>query len=185
MSNNKIEIINSPDSLHPFLVLNKPSGLPSAPLHDGDESALTFALENFPQIKEISGKKNVEHGLIHRIDTETSGLVLVALSQEFYDFMQSEQNENRFEKWYRADVQKDSSLYEKIDGFPLPPFSKNEIEKKIAENEMILVESSFRKFGIGGKEVRRFQKALEKPQEKNPAERFTKLKSLFCPRKKR
>lgn len=150
----KIEIINSPDSLHPFLVLNKPAGLPSAPLHDGDESALTFALENFPQIKEISGKRSVEHGLVHRIDTETSGLVLVALSQEFYDFMQNEQNENRFEKWYRADVKSSLNLYEKIDGFPFPPLSKSEIQKKIAGNETISVESSFRKFGIGGKEVR-------------------------------
>lgn len=154
MNNNKIEIVNSPDTLHPFVVLNKPAGLPSAPLHEGDESALTFALENFPQIKGISGKKSVEYGLIHRIDTETSGLVLVALSQEFYDFMQNEQNESRFEKWYRADVKNSLNLYEKIDGFPLPPLSKSEIEKKIAGNETISVESPFRKFGTGGKEVR-------------------------------
>lgn len=152
--NSKIEIINSPDSLHPFLVLSKPTGLPSAPLHDGDESTLTFALRDFPEIKEINGKKSVEYGLIHRIDTETSGLVLVALSQEFYDFMQNEQKAGRFEKWYKADVQKNLSLYEKIDGFPLPPLSKNEIEKKISRNEKISVESSFRKFGLGGKEVR-------------------------------
>ena len=61
----KIKIINSPDSLHPFAVLDKPAGIPSAPLHDSDESALAFAIENFPEIKKISGKKNVEHGLIH------------------------------------------------------------------------------------------------------------------------
>lgn len=184
MSNNKIEIINSPDSLHPFLVLNKTAGLPSAPLHSGDESALTFALRDFPQIKEISGKKNVEHGLIHRIDTETSGLVLVALSQEFYDFMESEQNEGRFEKWYRADVQKDFSLYEKIDGFPLPPFSQNEIEKKIAENEMFFVESSFRKFGIRGKEVRPVSESSGKAARKKSGGTVYKTEIAFLSEEK-
>lgn len=150
----KIKIINSPDSLHPFAVLDKPAGIPSAPLHDSDESALAFAIENFPEIKKISGKKNVEHGLIHRIDTETSGLVLVALSQEFYDFMMNEQKEDRFEKWYRAEIKKDFDLSKKIDGFPLPPLSLENLEIKIKGKEKIKVASAFRKFGPGGKEVR-------------------------------
>lgn len=150
----KIKILNNPDSLHPFLVVDKAAGVPSAPLFEGDFSALTLALNAFPEIKNVHGKKEVEHGLVHRIDTETSGLVLIALTQDFYDFMIQEQAENRFEKSYRAQVDFIGDIYEKLNGFPPKPFSIEEIESAMKNQGMLAVESEFRKFGKGGREVR-------------------------------
>ncbi len=101
----KIKIIQKPDLEHDFLVVYKPSGLASAPLFEGEESALTQAIELFPQIKKVAGKKKIEYGLIHRIDTATSGLLLIALTQDFYDFLQEEQKKGNFIKHYRALVE--------------------------------------------------------------------------------
>ena len=69
-----------------FLVISKPAGLPSAPLHSLDEeSALTKVVKNYPEILHINGKKSIEYGLLHRLDTVTEGLLLIALNQAFYD----------------------------------------------------------------------------------------------------
>ena len=128
----EIKIIQEPDLQHPFIVVYKPSGLPSAPLVEGQESALTQAIERFPQIKNVSGKKKIEYGLIHRIDTATSGLLLIALTQEFYDFLQSEQKNGNFIKHYRALVE----------------YEGEKIQKEFT------VVSKFRSFGPGGKLVK-------------------------------
>lgn len=150
----KIKILNTPDSFHPFLVVEKSAGIPSAPLFDGDFSALSLAEKEFPGIKNVRGKKEVEHGLIHRIDTETSGLVLIALSQGFYDFMMKEQAEDRFEKFYRAEVDFSPDILEKLGGFPENPFIIEEIDSAVKNQKALEVGSFFRKFGKGGKEVR-------------------------------
>lgn len=150
----KIKILNNPDSLHPFLVVEKSAGVPSAPLFEGDFSALTLAEKEFPEIKNVHGKKEIESGLVHRIDTETSGLVLIALTQDFYDFMIQEQAENKFEKSYRAEVDFAPGIYEKLAGFPPPPFSVEEIDFALKNQKVLEAGSFFRKFGKGGKEVR-------------------------------
>ena len=41
----EIKIIQAPDIEHPFAVIYKPSGLASAPLFEGDESAVSKAME--------------------------------------------------------------------------------------------------------------------------------------------
>ena len=44
----KIKVIHFPTEREPFAILDKPRGLPSAPLKEGDPSALTWALETSP-----------------------------------------------------------------------------------------------------------------------------------------
>lgn len=173
----KIEIINKADCKHPFIVVKKPQGLPSAPLYEGDFSALTLAGELFPEIKNVAGRKSVEHGLIHRIDTETSGLILIALTDDFYEFMMKEQEENRFEKWYRAQVDFAPSVKEKLPGFPPPPFSELQIEKFITDKKTFTVQSRFRKFSKGGKEVRPVTEESGKAAKKKTSSLSEKLYS--------
>ena len=86
-----------------IIVAEKPHGLPTAPLKTDDNNNLvTFVLENFPQAKLVLGKKNIEYGLLHRLDTDTHGLVVFALTQQAYDFLQSEQESGNFFKTYTA-----------------------------------------------------------------------------------
>ena len=129
----EIRVIQAPDAEHPFAVVYKPKGLPSAPLKEGEDSALSRVAEIFPQLKSVEGKKKVEYGLLHRIDTATSGLLLVASTQESYGFLSALQKEGKFVKYYRAEVD-------------VPKGKKT-------EKELTLV-SRFRPFGEKGRNVK-------------------------------
>ena len=146
-----ISVLHEPSQNEPFLILLKPRGLPSAPLKDGDESAYTQAENLFPELRNVVGKKIVEHGLVHRIDTETQGLLLIASSQAFYDYMQDVQNKGLFIKTYNAvcDVKTKDDIAISENGFPLSP----DIDFDGIGFECT-VKSQFRPYGVGRKEVR-------------------------------
>jgi 23S rRNA pseudouridine1911/1915/1917 synthase len=60
------------------LVVDKPAGQPSAPLRAGETGTLANALVGrYPELAGI-GYSPREPGLLHRLDTDTSGLVIVA-----------------------------------------------------------------------------------------------------------
>lgn len=146
MSSNELKIIHKPDDDSPFLVVYKEAHLPSAPLFEGNDSILTRAAALFPQILSVHGKKEVEHGLVHRIDTETSGLVLIATSQQSYDSLILSQKEGKFEKWYRAQIDRIPDCASLLGSFPPSP----DFSSKTA----FYAESFFRPFGQKGSEVR-------------------------------
>lgn len=136
---NKIIVMHEPSPAEPFLILDKPKHLPSAPLCDGDASAYTQAESLFPELKKVVGKKTVEHGLVHRIDTETDGLLLIASTQEFYDHIQNQQSLGKFIKKYKAFCHSDFFLDD--DSFPEPPFMGNPVKVPAT------IQSRFRYYG--------------------------------------
>ena len=86
-----------------FVIIEKPHGLPTAPLKEDDtDNLVSFIIEKYPQAKTVIGRKTIEYGLLHRLDTETHGLVVMALDQTSYDFLQTEQQNDRFLKYYTA-----------------------------------------------------------------------------------
>ncbi|WP_407426842.1 pseudouridine synthase [Treponema sp.] len=145
-----MKIIHTPDENSPFLIVEKPAGIATAPLKEGDESILTQAILKFPQIKNVHGRKEVEYGLVHRIDTETEGLVLIATTQKAFDFFIKIQKEGLFEKWYQAKFTKVQNISDFLEGFP--PVSEN--TKTISSGSSFSIESCFRSFGKNGCEVR-------------------------------
>ena len=138
-----IEIIKEPTEDKPFLVIYKPKGLPSAPLTAEDsENALSQAVAMFPEIKTVCGKKPIEYGLLHRLDTATDGLMVIAATQECFDFIMKEQAEGRFIKTYTAECNILPDNAKLLGGFPadIPILPE--------------VSSYFRPYGEGRKEVR-------------------------------
>ena len=148
-----IEIIHAPTDSKPFLVIYKPKGLASAPLTEGDtENALAQAIEMFPEICGVHGKKEIEYGLLHRLDTATDGLMVIATTQECYDFLTEEQREGRFIKYYSAlcDILPDNP--KELGGFP-PDTPISSLRAQSAK-QSITATSYFRPYGEGRKEVR-------------------------------
>ena len=143
---NKIEFLNTRSKENPFLVISKPSGLPTAPLSAQDtNNALYLAAQTFPEILSVNGKKEIEYGLIHRIDTVTEGLILIATTQNAYENFINQQKNNNFTKFYTAICQKNQNSKEGFPDFPNPNiFYQNEFQ----------IQSYFRYFGQGRKEVR-------------------------------
>jgi 23S rRNA pseudouridine1911/1915/1917 synthase len=73
-----IEVVYEDDDL---VVVNKPAGLvvhPAAGIHSGTlANALAFHFQNLP-----SGSASVRPGIVHRLDRDTSGLLVVAKTAE-------------------------------------------------------------------------------------------------------
>lgn len=163
----EIQIIHKCSQEEPFLIIKKPASLASAPLKDGDISAFTQAAELFPEVKKVAGKKAVEGGLLHRLDTETEGLLLIASTQEFYNEMAELQKNGGFIKTYEAEVEFDGNLSSECENnkngwSKLDSSVKEKISAWIEECEKgssvkpleITVTSKFRFFGEKNKCVR-------------------------------
>ncbi|MBR5964940.1 MAG: RNA pseudouridine synthase [Treponema sp.] len=150
-----VTIIHEPTAAEPFVVLSKPAGLASAPLVAGGESALTECARLFPAVLKVSGKKTVEGGLLHRIDTATSGLLLIATSQDFYDHIIAAQERGGFVKGYRADCDLDADNAAALGGFPDAADALQDQNTSARGSFCGLeISSYFRPFGKGSKEVR-------------------------------
>lgn len=87
------------------LLLDKPAGQPTAPLAPGEKGALANALvARYPELASI-GFSPREPGLCHRLDTDTSGLVLAARTKEAFVTLTTALREGRLDKRYLLLVQ--------------------------------------------------------------------------------
>lgn len=85
-----------------ILVVAKPQGLATTP---GRLDSLCDRLfEEAPQLKSVKGYKEGEGGLLNRLDNETGGLVLFALSNESFTYYSEIMQGGGVKKYYRAQV---------------------------------------------------------------------------------
>jgi 23S rRNA pseudouridine1911/1915/1917 synthase len=83
------------------LVVAKPSGLPSVSLAGDDRPTLAgWVADSFPECARVGAVG--ESGLAHRLDTQTSGLMLVARNPEAYRALRDQFRAGRVEKGYVA-----------------------------------------------------------------------------------
>lgn len=162
----QIQIAIAPSKENPFVVIKKPRGLPSAPLFEGDECAFMQAAKLYPYLLEVSGKKAIEHGLVHRIDTETEGLLLIATTQESYNAFINFQREGKFLKGYSAKCQK---IEKPLEGFPPAEFL---LENKSDNIKKYTVSSRFRPFSLKSAQVRPVTGNSRKAAQKKCSEKI-------------
>lgn len=87
-----------------FVIVDKPAGLPTAPLTRTDNRSLAAALlGRYPEMASV-GFREREPGLVHRLDNETSGVVLAARSAAAFDAARAAFDSHGFEKRYQAVV---------------------------------------------------------------------------------
>jgi RluA family pseudouridine synthase len=110
-----------------LLVVNKPSGLI---VHtDGrtkEKALIDWIKEKYPQSENVgevlklgTGEIINRWGILHRIDRETSGVVLIAKNQETYDFLKKQFLAREIEKFYHAIVYGDVRYDEGIINLPI------------------------------------------------------------------
>ncbi len=133
------------------VVAVKPSGMPSAPIRENEKNtALSCASMDFPEISTVAGRKPIEGGLLHRLDTDTAGLVVFARTQRFYESVFKAQEDGLFIKDYTAVCSFVPSVCSLIPGFPAVPFAGS-----IADVEMpFQIKSFFRFYGKSRRQVR-------------------------------
>jgi 23S rRNA pseudouridine1911/1915/1917 synthase len=87
-------------------VIDKPAGQPTAPIRPGETGTLVNAVlgryaELVPKDAEtFIGHSAREPGIVHRLDTETSGAVVVARTAESFDALKAALKEGRLDKRY-------------------------------------------------------------------------------------
>ena len=87
-----------------LLVVDKPAGMPTHGFSGKDADTLTnFLTAQRPGLLNI-GKSRWEPGLVHRLDRETSGLVLVAKTQAAFDDLRLQFRRRQVKKKYWAFV---------------------------------------------------------------------------------
>ena len=100
-----------------ILVLNKPAGIA---VHTdgkgrGEETVVDFILAYYPKLKNVGEPYEVEvaggekvliprPGIVHRLDKETSGALIVAKNQKTFEMLKEEFKEHKIQKVYRAFV---------------------------------------------------------------------------------
>jgi len=110
-----------------LLVINKPAGLV---VHtDGrtsEPTVIDWIKEKYPKnekvgepLKIVTGETIKRYGVVHRIDRETSGVLLIAKNQDAYDFLKKQFLKRDIEKTYHAIVYGDLRYDEGLINLPI------------------------------------------------------------------
>lgn len=99
---NETEIIYSDKDI---IVINKPAGIS---VHQGDSvsglTATDYLLKKFPEIKKVGDEPAVRPGIVHRLDKNTSGVMVVARHQKSFELLKELFKKRLVEKTYLAIV---------------------------------------------------------------------------------
>lgn len=88
-----------------ILVINKPSGLITHPTPNHKKNTLVNGLlYRYPEILNV-GENPWRPGIVHRLDKETSGLIIVAKNQKAFEFMKTQFISKQVKKTYVALVE--------------------------------------------------------------------------------
>jgi len=85
-----------------LVAVDKPGGMPSHALRAGERGTVVSALlARYPALRGV-GYRELESGLLHRLDNDTSGVLLAARDQETFEQLRAAHERGEFEKRYLA-----------------------------------------------------------------------------------
>ncbi len=96
----KFEIIYKDENI---IVINKPAGLQVHPSAKKEQDTLVNGLiYKFPEIKKVGDEPENRPGIVHRLDKDTSGIMLVARNQKTFEVLKSKFKNREIQKTYWA-----------------------------------------------------------------------------------
>ncbi len=85
-----------------FIVINKPSGILVHPTMAGEGNTLKdWAVEKYPDIASV-GESVVRPGIVHRLDREASGLMVIARTQKMFEHIKKQFKDRVVDKEYKV-----------------------------------------------------------------------------------
>jgi 23S rRNA pseudouridine1911/1915/1917 synthase len=97
-----LHVVHEDDQI---VVVDKPAGMPSHPLREDEVGTVASALvARYPEMA-LVGYAAREPGILHRLDTDTSGLMIAARDEDTFESLRTELRAQRIDKRYRALVE--------------------------------------------------------------------------------
>lgn len=129
-----------------YLVLNKPAGLiVHADGKTKDPTLVDWLAKEYPETKKVGETMKLgdgtiieRPGIVHRLDRDTTGIIVVARNQQMFDLLKKQFQDKTIEKHYRAFVygymktDHDGAETERIIDMPIAR-SKNDFRRWTAE----------------------------------------------------
>lgn len=139
-----------------LVAVNKPAGIPVQPLTCGERGTLMNGLvARYPELAGV-GDQPLMAGALHRIDTETSGLVLAARTAEAFDRVRAQFAAQTVEKVYLALVEGHVAvpgrLVHELAHHPSLPYCKMVDARSLsAPDRRMRAETAYRPVGLAGR----------------------------------
>jgi len=93
-----------------FVGISKPAGMLVHPyrangkwqMANGEETLSSWLLKKYPGMKTVGDDPEMRPGIVHRLDRETSGIMLAVKNQKYFDYFKSLFKERQIKKTYLA-----------------------------------------------------------------------------------
>src|SRR6185503_9168557 len=93
-----------------ILALDKPSGLMiHADGRSKEKTLVDWINENYPELKEVGEEQTLQNGeiikrpgIVHRLDRETSGVIIIPNTKESHGFLKEQFKNRKVEKIYNT-----------------------------------------------------------------------------------
>lgn len=126
----EVKIISEDNNL---LILNKPAGLLVHGTKVSKEKTLVdWLIAKYPKIRQVGDEPELRPGIVHRLDKNTSGVLIVAKNQKTFKFLKKQFQERTVKKTYLAlvygNIKEDKGLID----MPIGK-SKKDFRKKAGE----------------------------------------------------
>lgn len=115
-----------------LVVINKPAGVS---VHKGvaekEETIADWLVEKFPEVKTVGDDSRLRPGIIHRLDKETSGVLIIARNQNSFEFIKKQFQRREVVKKYLALVEGELKKNKGVISLPIGK-SQSDFRKKSA-----------------------------------------------------
>ena len=91
-----------------IIAINKPAGLLvhgvglDAKAERKSETLVDWISDNYPEIKNVGDEPNLRPGIVHRLDRETSGVLIIAKNQKAFEYLKNLFKKREINKKYIA-----------------------------------------------------------------------------------
>lgn len=87
-----------------FLAVNKPAGILVHGVYGKtkEPTLVDWLLKNYPEVKVVGDDFENRPGIVHRLDKETSGILLVAKNQQYFEYLKELFQNHQVKKVYLA-----------------------------------------------------------------------------------
>ncbi len=131
-----------------YVVIEKPAGLLVHPTMAEEKNTLvSWLTKKYPSIKKVGDEPSIRPGIVHRLDKEASGLLVVAKTQKMFEHLKAQFKNRTVEKEYYALVHgKVSKDWDEIN-FPIARGENAErmaarpLSKKVGSTSMDTIET--------------------------------------------